>query len=257
MSRSVVQGGPQPELSDLVLFLDAGSRISYPGAGSVWYDLSGLGNNFNLNNSPTNNGKFFTFNGTNQSATCSNTTCGNFGTGSFTIEYAVNYSDKKVNTGCVIQKRGNYISLGSNSLAGFIHRVGSDQFCIQDALPSGSPSPPFGWNNNTGVINDATALVTGSNQHIVHTLTNDGIGTMTGRIYRNGILVSTDIYNWGIYSASNPGSVNNGNSIVLMFTQGAGTYLPGNLYYVRLYNKALSVKEIQQNWQAARGLLDL
>jgi len=250
MSRSIVQGGPQPELSDLVLFLDAGNTFSYPGAGSVWYDLSGRGNHFNLNNSPTHNGTFFTFNGTNQWAACSNTTCGNFGTGSFTIEYGVNFSDRRTNTGCIIQKRANYISLGNNGQAGFIHRIGSNEFVVQDNLTNGT-------NSVTCINNGVSSLVTGSNYHIVQTITNTGAGTMTGRLYINGTLLNTSTYNYSLYNGNPSGSVDNTVNIVLMRTENIGTLLPGNLYFVRLYQKALAVPEVQQNWQTVRVLLGL
>ena len=34
--------------SGLVVYLDATISDSYPGTGTVWYDLSGNGNNFNI-----------------------------------------------------------------------------------------------------------------------------------------------------------------------------------------------------------------
>jgi hypothetical protein len=56
--------------NDLVLWLDAGNPLSYPGTGSIWYDISpGRPYNMTMYNSPTfsrNNGGIFQFNGTNQ-----------------------------------------------------------------------------------------------------------------------------------------------------------------------------------------------
>ena len=52
----------------LVLNLDASNTASYPGSGSIWTDISGLGNNGTLINSPTynsSNGGNFVFNGSN------------------------------------------------------------------------------------------------------------------------------------------------------------------------------------------------
>lgn len=47
----------------LVMDLDAGDPISYPGSGTVWYDLTGNGNNVNLTNGPSfvpvTNGGYF------------------------------------------------------------------------------------------------------------------------------------------------------------------------------------------------------
>lgn len=48
-----VNYNPPIVTNGLVLNLDAGNRRSYPGAGTVWRDLSGLGNNGTLTNGPT------------------------------------------------------------------------------------------------------------------------------------------------------------------------------------------------------------
>jgi len=53
--------------TNLVLFLDASNKASYPGSGSTWYDLSGNNNNATLFGSPvysTSNGGILTFSST-------------------------------------------------------------------------------------------------------------------------------------------------------------------------------------------------
>ena len=52
--------------NNTILYLDAGSTYSYPGSGSVWYDLSVQDNDATLTNTTYNsiNGGYFTFNGT-------------------------------------------------------------------------------------------------------------------------------------------------------------------------------------------------
>ncbi len=59
--------------ADLIFYLDAGNQRSYPGTGSIWYDLTSNQNHFTLFNSPSHiqngsTGTYFTFNGTNQYA---------------------------------------------------------------------------------------------------------------------------------------------------------------------------------------------
>jgi hypothetical protein len=51
--------------NNTILYLDAGSTYSYPGSGSVWYDLSVQDNDATLTNTTYNsiNGGYFTFNG--------------------------------------------------------------------------------------------------------------------------------------------------------------------------------------------------
>ena len=45
--------GPEISNDGLVLCLDAANFKSYPGTGTTWTDLSGLGNNGTLTNGPT------------------------------------------------------------------------------------------------------------------------------------------------------------------------------------------------------------
>lgn len=261
MSRSVVQGvGQIPVLdSSLELFLDGANPISYPGQGSIWFDLSGKGNNFTLNNAPTKDSTGFTFNGTNQWAGCSNTTCGNFGTGSFTIEYGVNYGPLRTDTSlqCIISKRTTTFSLGVTN-AGWIHRVGSNQFYIMDNPIQGTPSPPNGTNNSTGVSNNGiNNFGTGSNTHIIQTLRNDGVSSWTSSLYRNGTFVNSDSEQWSLYNGSPQGSVNNTAAIRLMQDASGGVFLPGKIFFVRLYNRVLTEIEIKQSFEAARSILQI
>jgi hypothetical protein len=67
------QYGPRIVTDGLVLCLDAANRTSYPGSGTVWYDLSGNSNNGNLVNfsfDNSNNGSII-FNGTSTSCVLS------------------------------------------------------------------------------------------------------------------------------------------------------------------------------------------
>ena len=57
--------------SSTVFALDAASTVSYPGSGTVWYDLSGNARNFTLTNGPrylSNNSGVISFDGTNDYA---------------------------------------------------------------------------------------------------------------------------------------------------------------------------------------------
>ena len=45
--------GPDINENGLVLFLDAANRLSYPGSGTAWSDLSGNSNTGTLTNGPT------------------------------------------------------------------------------------------------------------------------------------------------------------------------------------------------------------
>lgn len=58
--------------SDLILHLDAADPFSYPRSGTIWYDLSGNGNHFTLNNMSYNSNGYFTLNGTSSYAISTN-----------------------------------------------------------------------------------------------------------------------------------------------------------------------------------------
>ena len=51
--------------SDVAVFLDAKNPQSYPGSGSIWYDLSENGEHFNVNPSAWNSDGYFAFDGSN------------------------------------------------------------------------------------------------------------------------------------------------------------------------------------------------
>lgn len=58
-----VKAGPSIIKDNLVLLLDAANKQSYPGAGTVWYDLSGNRNNFNIVATAWNSAGYMDFKG--------------------------------------------------------------------------------------------------------------------------------------------------------------------------------------------------
>jgi hypothetical protein len=82
----------------LVLNLDAANKDSYPGTGTTWTDLSGGGYNGTLQNGPTFlsnvNGGIFSFDGTDDYVTTSNTGMLTNGTGNFSYGVWVNFQGK-------------------------------------------------------------------------------------------------------------------------------------------------------------------
>lgn len=70
-----------------MLAIDAGDTKSYAGSGSIWYDLSGNGNNVTLQNSPTFTNNYFTFNGTDQYGIANHSDTLSVNGLSMTIEY--------------------------------------------------------------------------------------------------------------------------------------------------------------------------
>ena len=80
--------GPKIVTSGLVLALDAADKLSYPGSGTTWRDLSGNNNIGTLTNGPTFSGAnmgSIVFDGTNDCVTLAINSLFNFGTGDFSI----------------------------------------------------------------------------------------------------------------------------------------------------------------------------
>lgn len=235
--------GPSIITNGLVLSLDASDRNSYVSGSTTWNDISGNGNNFTLINSPVPTGSYIYFNGINQRADCVNTTFGNFGAGSFTLEYILNTNGTGSNAfAAIIMKRFAVTNIGAGS--GWVDRIFANVFYAQD-------SNPGGVRGNVLEINYTTPR----NQinHIVQVITKDSTGlVVTGSTYINNVLTATATRTW-----IGNGSVNNGNTVRLMYSDGEGGYLNGNLYAVRAYNRNLSRAEITQNYDALKGRFNL
>lgn len=103
ISRGKTSIGPNIVTDDLVLYLDAKNSRSYPGTGSVWYDLSTSSNNWTA--AGTYNTDYFTYN--NQTTTRSLSTIANNVSGC-TIECWYYPVSGGINTGCCDTIFGRY-----------------------------------------------------------------------------------------------------------------------------------------------------
>jgi hypothetical protein len=238
-------GGPNIITDSLVLHLDAANSKSYPGSGTTWNDLSRNQNNFSLINSPSYDGQSLIFNGSNQRADCINTTLGAFGTGSFTFEYILytNGTGSSVYT-TVICKRGKVTTIGQAGNNGFADRIGAGIFFAQDSNPTGSRTTDI----ELTYVTPLNKLI-----YITQVVNKDSTGLIaSGSTYINNKLTATSNVTF-----NGDGSVNNGNTMRLMFCDGEGAYLSGSLYIVKAYNKALSITEINQNYNAVKSRFNI
>jgi hypothetical protein len=253
--------GKRAVLTDLVLNLDASNRISYPGTGGSWYDISGNGNHFTLYNSPSWTGNALTFNqnGGNQYGGCNNNTCGNPGTNSYTWEYVVslNSSNASNGTSALLAKRSTYVQIGGagDGYRGWLDRTATS-FFAQDNNPDGATND-FG-----GIVNMTATPTDNGIYHIVNVINRNGTQA-TGSQYKNGVLNgaidTVDFTNAPPASGSlvpGDGNITN-SSFMLMFLGPGGAYATGSLYLLRLYNKALTSDEVQTNYQAIRSKLGI
>ena len=237
--------------SSLKLWLDAGQTTSYPGSGNTWYDISGNGNNFTLVGSPTpiSNGLAFSGNNWNpQWAYCNNTTCGNFDANSFTIEYCVStLGNTRSGYDAIISKRSNITSVGANGGNGWGYRNGSATLFFQDSN-SGAGSPGTAYPYISGITTPTQIT------HHAITMTRTGLNAITS-LYINNVLFAGASANTTFVG---DGLITNGMPIYLMSPSGSYNGLSpltliGNLYFVKIYNRALSTQELTQNFNAIRG----
>ena len=222
---------PRVVTDGLVLCLDAGSRESYSGAGTVWKELS---NNMSaeLVNSPTfnsqNNG-FFQF-ASNTYARIPNNT---------TLDTQTPSVEVWIKPNVVIQQ-GFWFEKGTVNTQYSLFQEGGVIVWRQ-------------YYNNYGGVGD---IYLDHTIYINTTLWKQIVGTFTTgrrRLYHNGILQNSDT------AAGTLGTNSGGMSIGAYggYTGGKAYYYNGNLAICRVYNKELTSAEVLQNYNATKGRYNL
>ena len=215
----------------LVLHIDAGNNLSYPGTGVTALNIAGVGATGILINGVgfgVSSGGSFIFDGTNDYIDCGTDSITDLATTTMTAEVMFQTTGTP--------NRPHLINRGING--------GQGQF----AFISEATNPPTmrlyldtgsGWllaavgsttiQNNQWVY--AAAVYNGSNAYI----------------YVNGVLDTFSAFSGTLRSVPS-------NSVTVGFFTGSGAhYLNGKISYARLYNKALSSTEILQNYNALKG----
>jgi len=221
----------------LILNLDAGNIASYPGSGTSWTDLSGNNNTGTLTNGPTyssSNGGAIVFDGINDYVESANT-ADNLGT--FTTSAWIKVStSSSLNT--ILAKLVNYAS-GAGWLLS-VHFGTSParvQFIIQT---NGS--------NWSGYWTTTTAISLGSWYKIDVVISNNVVIA----IYINGVS-----YTVGSQIAGTITTISN-SVPVRIGTDAANEYFfPGSISNAQIYNRALVLSEILQNYNALKGRFGL
>jgi hypothetical protein len=217
-SPSIVTNG-------LVLCLDAGNPKSYAGIGTVWTDLSGQGNNGTLVNGPTyssSNGGSIVFDGGDDIVSISDSNILDITT-SISLESWI-YATKSTGIQNVISKS----SASQNN--SYIY-----------------PRTDDGWTTATfylGVPIFTTLIASWPSRDAWHhtVATYDGA---TMKIYIDGVLSN---------SKSQSGTIStNTNSLTIGSQPGYGEYYGGRVSGAKIYNRALTASEIQQNYNALRS----
>lgn len=222
-TKGVVQSG-------LVLNLDAGASSSYPGTGTTWNDLSGNGLVSTLVNSPSYSDSKFSLNGTNQYFTVPDNNIFNFAAGDFTIEIAVKFNE--LTSGRSLWGQTNAV-LGSYAPILIFKYVNIISFW---ASSSGST-----WDILNNSIQIGTSYLSTTSWSVIG-LTRS---STTWKSYFNGQEIN---------SATASGTLYNSTDVLQIGARtSASEYLSGDISFNRVYNRALSTAEIQQNFYALRG----
>jgi len=217
---------PKIVTDGLVLCLDAANVKSYPGSGTTWTDLTGNGSNGTLTNGPTydgGNGGSIVFEGVNDGVQLPGT---NLSLNQMTIS-SWNFSSNYNRNMFMFEKTTN----GAVNTQYSLFYNGNDRIYYRT----------YGLS-----VTDLTVITSNyaiNSQWVNVVATYDG---STKRIYVNGILAA---------SGSSSGTVTqNTTGAAFIGIYGGGGYpYNGKIAQTILYNRALSLDEISQNFNAIRG----
>ena len=219
--------------NNTILYLDAGSASSYPGSGSVWYDLSVQGNNATMSSTTYSgvNGGYFTFNGlTSKGALTS-------------AKYNVTYSGKTVFVTAYLSSdmtNDTYrafegSSAGARNFNFYLHRDSSGNYKLHYSV--GLNSFQGGFSNNLASFTPGTWFTVAVTQTTGNLVTYYFNGQPFGT--NNSIAFSQ-------YLSSIP-------PIEIDAIGGADNFWNGRIGLASVYKVALSSSEILQNHNSVKN----
>ena len=218
----------------LELFLDPGDKNSYPGSGTAWYDLSG--NQQHQTITFDTGGEFKTANG-------GYIYFGAGTTGSGASYVDANYSPFNVATSTATLSFWRRRTATSNNASDFFSMDRDDANGVRISQgTSGNDAVTFGTDSQSDQLS-SSALTDNVWYHVVCTL-----ASTLKNIYINGILNASDTEDATTISRSGSGEDSIGN----LHGLGNGYQFKGDFGPVIFYRKALSSKEVRQNFNAQR-----
>ena len=226
-TKGIVQSG-------LVLNLDAGVSSSYSGSGTTLTDLSGNGNTGTLTNGPTYssaNGGSLVFDGSNDYVSVSSTTALNWGIGNWTFDVWFFLPS----------------SYSNNNLYATI--FDSPQFFV-GVLRSGLTGVPGFYTSGLGYGFISSSYAT----YIFGAYTYSCAGKWTNLTLSKNESTSYCYLNGSLYASKTTGAYSNqSNSGRYGIKSSNELPLNGNIASTKIYNRALTAAEIQQNFNATRS----
>ena len=220
--------GPKVVTDGLVLCLDAADKVSYPGSGATWYDLSGNGNDGTINGATYSNNEF-SFDGTNDHVVTTTNVLPN--STDITIDQWILFDSSIVYGGPF-----GYGKIGGIATFGFLlHSTGASGLYA--------------------LVSDGT---TQSQAVSIGGLVDQTIYNLTWIIRENGLVT---IYKNGVYNNQGGSRVPQFDSsffiiygLDVRYSNGSsGRNWPGSIYCTRVYNRTLTTSEVLQNFNAHRS----
>ena len=227
-----LSAGPEIIQSGLLLALDAGNSKSYPGFGNTWADLSGNGNNGTLVNGPTYSsadGGSLVFDGVMPPGKGVQLPGTNLSLNQMTIS-SWNYSSNYNQNGFMFEKTIN----GTVNTQYSLFYNGNNLIYYRT----------YGLSTTDLTVNTSTAGV-------VNNQWNNVVATWDGtnkRIYVNGILRVTSTNLTGTVTQNTTGA-----AYIGIYGNFAGYPFNGRISKTSIYNRALTLGEIQQNFNALKS----
>jgi hypothetical protein len=217
----------------LALYLDAANDKSYPKSGTTWYDISGKGNNGTLINSPSYNSLYngsFVFSGNYVNLV----TATQLGIAEVFSPFSISLWFKTTATG----ERyifDNYDGTNPNSAANISVRLDGGK--IESHITTvGAAANQYGSDYNDDKWHNVVVTWRGDPQ--------------VESVYVDGVLLGTATKNL-------TGSFETDSAFRLGTRPAASSSYVGSLAVCAVYNKELSIQELQQNYNALRGRFGL
>jgi len=225
---------PQIVTSGLVLALDAANRLSYPGSGTSWTDLSGKGNNGTLTNGPVysnaNLGSI-TVDGVDDYVNLGNASTIKMGTGNFTISIWVKILTQTGTAtfkGVMTSKQAAAAAAGY----GFYWNNSVNKFLWSTANGS-SASEIYTTNTWSSLVNTWANIV----------MVRQNGATNNGHFYINSVYES-------LASSATVLNVDTNTNMTIGNTADlwSAYWFKGTFGTLQIYNRALTASEVLQNY---------
>jgi hypothetical protein len=216
----------------LVLNLDAGTPLSYPGTGTTWTDLSGNGNNGTLVNGvgfDNGNGGALSFDAVNNNYTSISN--------SSSLQFGETFTCNSWIYPTLITLRRVIFSTRINNPSG--------SWQLEIGTANGGNGRIAVTGINTWIYESNSNIISQNNWYNI-TYVKQNNATVGGSLYLNGILITPIVTT--AYTITNNNDVK-----TIGFGQSTTQYFNGNIAQVSIYNRALTAAEVLQNYNALKG----